>query len=300
MWLREHRPGLKASLLYEVSNISRQGYFQSLKRERHWEAFYERLGELVVDFREEHKAMGSRALFYNLKVEGIGINKFENFMSSAGLTLQVKRRWIRTTDSRGGGPVFPNLTYGLKLDNINQLVVGDITYFITKQAVYYITMLTDAYSMRIIGYRASDNMMATNNYLVLQQLFRLRGQRQFPGMIHHTDKGSQYRSTRYLRTLQNAGIEISMAKNCLENPYAERINGIIKNEYLKFTRIRSCSDIQRELRKAVHKYNFERGQEQLDWRTPVEYEKHILSLTCEKRSVKRLYDFSKHEKHQKG
>jgi transposase InsO family protein len=296
----ENRPELKAQDLYEVARISRQGFFQAARRERHWEAFYERLGEVVRDLRERHNGMGSRALFYNLRVKGIGVNKFEKFMSSAGLTQQVKRRWIRTTDSGAGGPVFPNLTNGLKLDNINQLVVGDITYYLTKPAVYYITMLTDVYSMRIVGYRASDNMMADNNYLVLQQLFKLRGQHKCPGLIHHTDKGSQYRSTLYLRTLQDAGIEISMARNCLENPYAERINGIIKNDYLCFAKIQSFNDLQRELRKAVHKYNFDRGQEQLEWRTPAAFEQHILGLPPEKREVKTLYDFSKNEDYKKS
>lgn len=300
MWLREHNPDLKVGALYEVARISRQGFFQAARRERHWEAYYERLGEVVRALRQEHNNMGSRALFHHLQEKEIGVNKFEKFMSSAGLTLEIKRRWIQTTDSRAGGPVFPNLTYGLKLNNINQLVAGDITYFITKPAVYYITMLTDVYSMRIVGYRSSEDMMATNNYLVLKQLIRLRGLKQLLGLIHHTDKGSQYRALLYLRTLQNAGAAISMASTCLENPYAERINGIIKNDYLRFADIRSLSDMERELRKAVHKYNFERKQEQLGWRAPVEYEKYILHLPSEERPVKKLYDFSKHEKQQKS
>lgn len=292
MWIREHRNGTPMRFIHEIAHISRQGYFQAVKREKYWGMFYQRLKETVLDVREGHRSMGSRMMFHKLSLKEIGVNTFEKFMSTKGLTVALARKRIITTDSRGGGPVFPNLTNGLRINNINQLIAGDITYFICDRGTYYISMLTDVYSMRILGARASDNMMALNNYLVLQTMFKVRGQVQFSGMIHHTDKGSQYRSGRYLQTLQKAGIAVSMARTCLENPYAERINGIIKNDYLRHEKICTLNELQIELRRAVHKYNNERPQLLLGWRSPVEFESHIKTLNNRQRQVKTLHDFN--------
>lgn len=300
MWLRENRLETKAEAIYEVGQISRQGYFQAVADERQWDEYYLRLEETVRAVRVDHKRMGSRVMYYKLGIEAIGVNKFERLMSSLGMALEVKRKWIRTTDSRGGGPVYPNLTNGLKINNINQLIVGDITYFLNETGTFYISMLTDVYSMRIVGSIASDNMMATNNYRILKQMFRLRSQEQFSEMIHHTDKGSQYRSELYLRTLEKAGILVSMASTCIENPYAERINGIIKNDYLCHEHIKTLRDLQKELRKAVHKYNSERPQMHLGWKTPEAYEAYVRDMDHSQRPVKTLYDFERNDVTQKS
>ena len=82
-----------------------------------------------------------------------------------------------------------------------------------------------------------------------------RGSTRYDGLIHHSDKGSQYGSNEYVRVLNEAGVHISMAQNCLENPYAERINGIIKNDYLANKKITSLNDLKKALSKAVELYN---------------------------------------------
>ena len=204
--------------LYQLTGISRQGFYKAILKTHHDQALWQRMLEMVYEVRKDYPRISARKIHYMLGINEVGINRFEQFVSKQGLAIQKHRSVIRTTHR--GSASFPNMIQGLHLDGINQLWVSDITYFLTSGPTYYLVFILDVYSQRIIGHTASDNMFAANNLQALSIAMGTRGFTRHEGLIHHSDKGSQYGSNEYVRVLNEAGVHISMAQNCLENPYA--------------------------------------------------------------------------------
>jgi transposase InsO family protein len=273
--------------------MTRQNLHKRSKKDRLKNLLYQKLRELVIEVRKEHPRMSARKIHKMLHIKEIGINKFEQFVSSEGLKVQNYRSFIKTT--RSGRYNYPNLTNGLVLKSINQLWASDITYFVTPEETLYFVIIIDVYSRRIIGYCASDNLMATNNVKALNIAFRMRRSKIFKGLIHHSDKGSQYGSKEYLNKLIESEIRISMAENSLENAYAERVIGILKNEYLLHMGIKSLKKLQNSLSKVVKLYNEKRPHIELGYLTPNEFEKKIIELPEQQRPLMQLYDFRKNQ-----
>jgi putative transposase len=234
-------------------------------------------------------------MYYKLGMKGVGINKFERIMSEIGLGVRRKKKRIITTHSHPFQKHYPNLTYGKKLNGINQLWVSDITYWVGLRETYYITMMQDVYSRRLLGYHASNNMYTENNVNVLIQSMQIRKISRYEDLVHHSDKGSQYGSGEYINKLEEAGIDISMAGNSIENPYAERLNGIIKNDYLAFEQIVDLASLNKALDRAVWLYNYERPHSELKYMTPIEYEIQLVKLNLVERTQMILFDFMEHE-----
>lgn len=282
--------------LYYIAGTSKQAFHKSLKQAELKLMRRSKIEEIVREVRKDHPRMGSRPMYYKLRIREIGINKFEKIIKEAGLGLKQNKKRIITTHSNPYHNHYPNLTYGIKLNGINQLWVSDITYWLGEIDTYYITLIQDVYSRRILGYHADDNMYAENNLKVLRQSINIRGISKYKGLIHHSDKGSQYTCKEYERILSNAEINISMAKNSIENPYVERLNGIIKNDYLAFEHIFDLPSLNTALKRVVWLYNYNRPHSELGYMTPVEFEKHILKVDLEERKEMILYDFSDKEK----
>lgn len=278
--------------IYEISGVSRQNYFKRKQVQNNKEELENMLLDLTLAVRKDHPMMSARKIHKKLNFKFIGINNYEKFASRKGLNIQVVRNKMRTTYR--GNISYPNLTNRLIINNINQLWVSDITYFIINGKTFYIVFILDVYSREILGFKASDNLLAINNLNVLKQALKTRGIKNYKeSLIHHSDKGSQYGSNSYRETLEMFGIRISMANNCLENAYAERINGIIKNEYLIYKNINNLKEMERELKKAVLFYNNERPHKELNYLCPTAYEKQILIQSKEERKIMELYDFQK-------
>ena len=249
--------------------------------------------DIVREVRKDHPRMGSRPMHHKLKVKEMGINKFETIVSDAGLGVRQKKKRIITTRSNPNHKHYPNLTYGKKLTDVNQLWVTDITYWPGAKDTYYISMMQDVYSRRILGFCAENNMFAENNILVLKQSMELRGvNKYYWRLMHHSDKGSQFTCNEYLKKLDAAEIAISMASNSIENPYSERLNGIIKNDYLAYYDIFNLNSLIRALKRTVWLYNHTRPHSELGYLTPVDYEKHIRLINQNKKTIMTLYDFN--------
>ena len=261
--------------IYEVSSISRQGYHKQVQRQERKALLYCRIKEQVQELRKDHPRIGARKLYVMLKLEGeIGINKFERFLSEEGLGIKVKRSAQRTTNSSHPFYKYNNLLNGLKLTSVNQVWASDITYFMIGENVYYITFIQDVYSRRILGYSVSDNMLHQNNLNVLQDSIALRKGKDLSKLIHHSDKGSQYCSTNYINILKDEKMSISMAGTSIENPYVERLNGIIKNDYLyPRKKVQDLKSLKKEMKTVVKLYNENRPHSQLGNLTPLEFEK---------------------------
>jgi len=284
---------MKMEMLYCVAEIKRQDYFCQQKRQINQTFIETRTIEMVQAIRERHPAMGARPMFHALKITGMGINRFERLISESGLGIERKKLWIKTTNSNHNYFKYSNLANGLELNGINQLWVSDITYWIDGQTHYYLLFIMDVYSRRILGYTASQNMYTINNLKALESSFQIRLANWFGQLMHHSDKGSQYCSLGYVKALKKAKITISMAGNSLENPYAERLNGIIKNNYLRYFDTSSFAKLSKSLDRAVWLYNNEKPHSELVNMSPVNFEKMLLQQNINERKTMVLHDFRK-------
>lgn len=278
--------------LYRQMGCSKQAIHQQAKRDIEKVEGEEKVKEKVLATRKIHRRLGSRRLHKTAKIEEMGITRFEQMMSCEGLTVGRKRKWIKTTDSRGMKHIYPNLTNGIKILGINKLVVGDLTYLINTSGVYYVFLLTDVYSLRIVGWEASQVKSSWHAEVALDKMIELRGSEKLQNLIHHTDKGSEYRSDEYIGKLQKWGIQISMAKTCLENGYAERTNGLVKGDYLEHMSCSTVQELRECLNETVHLLNH-LEKDVLEKRSPVEYEAWVQTLPLHERPVVEMYNFDK-------
>lgn len=221
--------------------------------------------EKIADIRKDHRRLGGRKLFFKLKdfmdQHGIkmGRDAFFDLLKDNKLLIKQRKRYHVTTNSNHWMKKYPNLIRDIEPLGANHLWVSDITYWKTQGGHYYISFITDAYSRKIVGYQVADTMEAAESVVALKMAVKtLKSSAQ--GLIHHSDRGSQYCSSAYVKTLMKNDIAISMTENGdpLENAIAERVNGIIKGEYLFDFVIKSLSHAKEVLKSVVRLYNEDR------------------------------------------
>nr|MBK9652430.1 DDE-type integrase/transposase/recombinase [Bacteroidota bacterium] len=275
MMVQRHGRDYKNELIYSIAGISRQGYFKQKQQQKKQMIIDDILSKKVAASRKKHPRMGSRSMYHQAPITEMGINKFEQWMSANNLTISVCKRRIVTT-LKGPGKTYPNLIEGIIIDNINQVVAGDITYYQVHKKTYYIFTLKDLYSKRLVGIVGSDNLRALNSKKALRQFFKIRKGQSLKGMIHHTDAGSQYKASAYLAMQHKEGIRTSMAENCLQNGTAEQLNDVLKNHYLMFKAVKGIRQFQSQLAKIVKIINEDKPVEKLGYLTPIAFEKFIM------------------------
>lgn len=199
----------------------------------------------------------------------IGRDGLFDLLAEHALLVRRKRRRAITTHSNHWYRKYPNLIKEFVPISANELWVSDITYWRTPFGFLYISFITDAYSHKIIGYHLANNLKAINNVKALQMALKtLHGS--VNELKHHSDRGIQYCSAEYVNLLQDYKIKISMTESGdpLENPVAERINGIIKEEYLKHKHIKNQIKALEVLQQSVLLYNNERPHLSNNFLTP--------------------------------
>jgi hypothetical protein len=225
----------------------------------------------AMELREEHPGCGVEKMHDTLRPAFLGRDRFIAIFMDFGFRLIKPKNYIKTTFSVYCR--YKNLISGLLVTDINQVVQSDISYILIGANYYYLVFIIDVFSKLIVGYEVSDHLRAQANVKALKQVIRLRGAESIKGMIHHSDKGSQYVADEYTRLLISLNCHISMGNKAQENAYAERINGTIKNEYLQFWDIRNFTMLKRLLKKAVDHYNSKRKHDHLPQRlSPLEFE----------------------------
>jgi putative transposase len=275
--------------LYKIAGVTKQALHQFEIKKSYLQMQEETILSLAKEIRKEHPKMGCRKMYYLMDPDCWGRDTFELLLLNNGYRVKYEPNYIRTTYSQNLY-YFPDLTKGLELTNVNQLWATDITYYFVKGKFFYLTFILDVYSHRIIGYQVSSTLKAEANIKALKMAFRTRKQLVFPGLIHHSDKGSQFIDKNYQKLIKDAQMQNSMSKEAWENPFAERINGIIKQEYLDCWQIDTGEELMKATKRAVNSYNVTRPHwSLLNRMSPVNFEKLLLTLDTQKRPMVKLY-----------
>ena len=261
--------------LFGAMGISKQSFHQyhnrlllSLQEEAY-------VVKLINEIRRDHPTMGCRDMYFKIAPSSLGRDAFEELCRQQGFMVKRTRSFRPTTDSRGVIR-FDNLTNELKLTTADQLWVSDITYFEVDNRFYYLTFVMDAFTRRILGYSASSRLFTEETTLAaLKMALKTRNKDKHQGLIFHSDGGGQYYDKAFLELTKKFEINNSMCKYAWENPFAERINGVIKNNYLKHWEIKTFQQLEKSVDRAIKLYNQDKPHKSLNKLTPVDFEKSI-------------------------
>jgi len=233
---------------------------------------------LIAQIRQDHPTLSCRAMYAKLQPQGIGRDRFEELCRDHGFSRERQRNPFRTTDS-SGVVRFDNLLDNLVLSRINEAWSSDITYYEVKERFYYLTFVMDCYSRRILGYAVSSRLTTEQTTLpALRQAVRTRGGSIPEQLIFHSDGGGQYYDKDFLSYTGHHRMQNSMCEFAYENGKAERLNGIIKNNYLRFYETNTLEQLEKNVDRAVTLYNTERPHQALHYQAPVAYENKWLLL----------------------
>ena len=224
----------------------------------------------VSAIRVRQPKVGCRKLQRMLKAQGIRIGRDRLFtvLRDKGMLIDKKNRYVRTTKSNHRFRTYNNLIKQLQPHRAEEVFASDITYIDTMEGYSYLSLITDQYSRKIVGYSLSKNLSAEDTLKALKMA--LRQVKDSSGLIHHSDRGIQYCSKCYTGFLKRNAVKISMTEenHVYENALAERVNGILKDEFMLGERLQSHKIAEKMVNEAVYIYNNERLHLALGYMTP--------------------------------
>lgn len=261
-----------------VLGVSRSGYYQWRRSTPSARARADQvLSAEVREIHGEHKGRyGSPRVHRELRARGhrVGRKRVARLMREQGLCGRSPRRFRRTTDSRHGYRIAPNLlARDFSAAKPNEARVGDITYVPTQEGWLYLAVLLDLFSRRVVGWAMSDPI---DTELALEALSMARSQRTpSPGLIHHTDRDCRYASDDYQAALRQMGVVPSMSgkADCWDNAVAESFFATLEKELLAAGPLTSRASTRRSIANYIESYyNDKRRHSYLDYVSPLEYE----------------------------
>jgi len=230
--------------------------------------------QMVEKQRKVMSRLGGRKLLELIQPElpeelYLGRDLFFEFLRERNLLVRKKRYHTRTTFSNHWLRKYPNLIKEFTPERANQLWVSDITYIVTAEGFGYLSLITDAYSRKIIGWALGADLKAEHTVKALEMALKHlpKGTKH---LYHHSDRGVQYCCEEYIKILKKNNIQISMTENGdpLENAIAERVNGILKDEWLNQMKLKTRSEARSQLGQIIRIYNEVRPHSSLDMKTP--------------------------------
>lgn len=256
--------------------MSRQNYYAARQLRGRRQIDEKLVLNLVHRERQLQPRLGGRKLLslIHSDLQGAGVrigrDRFFELLAESDLLVVPKPGAPKTTNSRHSLPVFGNLLSGKVLNGPNEAWVSDLTYIRTEEGFLYAALVTDAYSRKIVGAHIGDSLEAEGCLKALEQALRQLPAGKRP--IHHSDRGSQYCCHEYVERLQASGLSISMTQvmHCYENAQAERVNGILKQEYELDRRFKTKNQARKSFEQAVWLYNYRRPHLRLNFRFPAE------------------------------
>ena len=256
--------------IFKYIGYSKQAFHQKMDRQHREHEQHLLLLPIVAQLRKEHPGVAARQLYFILQPENIGRDKFERLCFEYGFKLERLRSFSRTTNSTGVIR-FPNLTAGIEFKHINQAWSSDITYYQIGNTFYYLTFIIDLFSRTIVGFSVSKRLLTEQTTLPALKM-ALEQRHPAAGLIFHSDGGGQYYCKAFLELTKEHQFKNSMCDIVYENAHAERINGTIKNQYLKGYNPQDYSSLKDMTKRAVNNYNTVRPHLALKNLTPAEYE----------------------------
>lgn len=276
--MKDNNPKISLTRFCRLLGLTRQAYYQNSWQDQAISVEQELVMQRVRQIRQNHRHMGGRKLYemiqpfileHQIK---IGRDALFDLLAANSMLVRRKKRKISTTNSYHRFRKYPNLIRNFVLTAPNQLWVSDITYWKTAYGHIYISFITDAYSKKIVGYHVAETMEAIETIQALKMA--ISGFLEEPDcpfqLTHHSDRGLQYCSGIYVKLLKENNISISMTESGdpLENAIAERVNGIIKEEYLNDYCVENIEEAKELLTAVMKLYNNERPHQSIGYLTP--------------------------------
>lgn len=261
--------------LCEAAQMTPQNYYARRSARRRVEVEVALVLELVRAERRHQPRLGVRKLYHliqaELKAAGVKLGRDRLFQELRKEGLLVERKpsqWPKTTQFDAHLPVFKNLIKGRPMSGSNQVWVADITYIRTWEAFMFLSLITDRWSRKIVGFHLAETLESEGTLVALAMALKSLRKGQRP--IHHSDRGCQYASHRYVKRVETAGLRMSMTEknHGAENALAERVNGILKQEYWMDENFPTKPQARRAASEGVYLYNHRRPHTALGFRTP--------------------------------
>ena len=255
-------------------HLKRDAFYKYQKRWKHYKSVESQVIQLVKEERKEQPRVGTRKLhealqpLFEAKQIKVGRDSLFNILRENNMLVKRKRAYAKTTNSYHHFHKYNNLVKELEITAPNQVWVSDITYIRTVKGFCYLALITDLYSRKIIGHDISDSLELAGCLRALRKA--LWHARPATGLIHHSDRGVQYCSHMYVNELKKRGIKISMTEenHCYENAVAERVNGILKDEFYLDQCFFSTLHAKRATKSAIKIYNNKRLHVSLGYKIP--------------------------------
>ena len=268
-------PELSVVALCELAQMTPQNYYARRSVRSRQDVDLGLALALVKAEREQQPRLGVRKLYHlitpELKAAGVKLGRdrlFKELGKAGWLVARKPSEWPKTTQVDPNLPVFKNLIKRLTATGPNQVWVSDITYIRTREAFMYLGLITDRWSRKIVGYHLGETLETEQ---VLKALaMALKGLKGSKRPIHHSDRGCQYASHAYVRAVQQAGLTMSMTEknHSAENALAERVNGILKQEYWLDAHFENKCHARQATAHGIRMYNTRRPHTALKLATP--------------------------------
>lgn len=258
----------------ECFELTRDAYYKYKNRFQYKEMRNEVVVELVKHERKDLPRTGTRKLYKALKSDfvynnlKVGRDSLFNILRDNDLLVKRKKSYCKTTTSYHRFHKHKNLIKDLNISRANQVWVADITYIRMVNGFCYLALITDLYSRKIVGYDISTSLELAGCLRALKAA--LWQAKPTDELIHHSDRGIQYCSNQYTEMLIKKGVKISMTEenHCYENAVAERVNGILKDEFYLDQTFFNLKSAEKATKNAINIYNNKRLHVSLQYKTP--------------------------------
>ncbi|MBU0460915.1 MAG: IS3 family transposase [Nanoarchaeota archaeon] len=268
--MNSHDQRFSIAQLCDWFGYSRQGYYQHKRLVEKQQEEETMILAIVRQFRRQQPRVGGRKLYCMLQECGfyIGRDRLFEVLRDHHMLVRRRKRYTRTTDSRHPFRCYPNLIKDIQIDRPGQVYVSDITYIHTLEGFLYLALVTDYYSRKIFGYDLSSSLSIDGSIRALKMA--LCQAKDPSNLIHHSDRGVQYCCKVYTDLLKKHGVKISMTEqdHVYENALAERVNGILKDEFCLGDTLQSKDIAGQLVKESVRIYNQYRLHMALNYRTP--------------------------------
>lgn len=271
MSLRTDFPQLQVGKLCELFGVTKQAYYQSISRKCDIESQDEFILQLVREIRQKMPRIGTRKIQHILREDytlEVGRDHLFDLLRNNRLLYRIRKRNFNTTFSKHNLRTYPNLAKEVVPMRPNEIWVSDITYIAFGCDFRFLFLITDAYSKKIVGWRYADNLLTDRAIEALNMALKQRKSKE--SLIHHSDRGTQYCASRYIAKLRRYKIMPSMTENGdpRENGVAERVNGILKNEFIDHLDDFTLENAEKKIAEVIELYNNSRPHLSLGMLTP--------------------------------